>query len=88
MCSTVSILGPEFLKAAIMQSHDCAICLRICANFGLMNMKQEKLALNSCTGHNFYNVFFFLVLHVFVSAPNSQSKHFDCANKFAFGMFD
>ena len=31
----------EFLKAAIMQSHDCAKYLKICANFQTMNAKQE-----------------------------------------------
>ena len=30
----------EFLKAAIMQSHNCAKYKRICAKFGLMNAKQ------------------------------------------------
>ena len=36
----------EFLKAAIMQSHNCVKYSRICANFGLMNVKQEKVAQN------------------------------------------
>ena len=36
----------EFLKAAIMQSHNCAKDLRIRANFGLMSVKQEKVAQN------------------------------------------
>ena len=35
----------EFLKAAIMQSHDWAKYLKICTNFGLMNGEQEKLSL-------------------------------------------
>ena len=34
-------LLPEFLKAAIMKSHECAKYLRICANFQIMNAKQE-----------------------------------------------
>ena len=38
--------NPEFLKAAVMQSYDCAKYLRICANFGLMSAKQEKMAVN------------------------------------------
>ena len=42
----------EFLNAAIMQSHDCAKYLRICANFGRRNAKQEKLALMSSICHN------------------------------------
>ena len=33
---------PELLKTAIMQSHNCAKYLRICANFGLMNAKPKK----------------------------------------------
>ena len=35
----------EFLKVAIMQSHYCVKYLRIGAMFGLMDAKQEKLAL-------------------------------------------
>ena len=34
----------EFLNVAIMQYHHYKTCLRICARFGLMNAKQEKLA--------------------------------------------
>ena len=37
----------EFLIAAIMQSQNCAKYLRMCTIFGLMNAKQEKLALIS-----------------------------------------
>ena len=48
---------PEFLKAAIMQSHDCAKYLRICASFGLMNPKQERLALISCNCHHLTKYF-------------------------------
>ena len=42
-CSITAL--PEFLKAAIMQSYDCAKYLRICAHFGLINAKQEQLHL-------------------------------------------
>ena len=35
----------DFLRTAIMQSHEYAKYLRICANFGLMIVKQEKLVL-------------------------------------------
>ena len=37
-----TLLSPEFLKAAIMQSHDGARYLIILANYGLKNEKQEK----------------------------------------------
>ena len=37
--------GAEFLKAAVMQSHNCALNLRICGKFVLMNAKQEKITL-------------------------------------------
>ena len=48
--------SPEFLKAAIMQSHDCTKYFRICANFGLRNAKQEEMSMSqSC-----------LVSHVFL----------------------
>ena len=56
----------EFLKAANMQSHDCAKYLRICISFWLMNKKQEKLELMRCICHNltkfssfmcFYDIF-------------------------------
>ena len=40
--------APEFLKAAIMQSHDCPKYLRIYANFGGNERKTEKK-----TGSNF-----------------------------------
>ena len=42
----------EFLKAAITQSYDWSKYLRICAKFGLMNARQEKLAHISCICHN------------------------------------
>ena len=42
----------ELLKAAIMQSCDCAKYLRICSNVWLMNMKQKKLTTISCICHN------------------------------------
>ena len=48
---------PEFLKAAIIQSHDCAQYLRICANVGLINAKHEHLALISCICHNLTKFF-------------------------------
>ena len=44
--------GAEFIKAAIMQSHDCAKYLRICSNLGLMNANQEKLAQMLYIYHN------------------------------------
>ena len=68
--------------------YNCAKYLRICANVGLMNARQEKLVLISCLGQYFYKVM--LVLHVFmefltrVSAQNFQSEYFDCATEFAF----
>ena len=40
--NSTSPVYTEFLKAAFMQSHDCAKYLRICATFGLMNAKQEN----------------------------------------------
>ena len=46
-------INAEFLKAAIIQLHNCAQSLRMCANFGLMKAKHEKLALISCICHNF-----------------------------------
>ena len=49
---------PEFLKSVIMQSHDCAKYLQICANFGLMNVKQEKLALIPFIFHNWTKFFY------------------------------
>ena len=41
-----SSLNPEteFLNAAIMQSHNFAKFLRICANTGILSAKQEKCA--------------------------------------------
>ena len=70
-----------------MQSHDCAKYLRICANFGLMNAKQE----NWHQIHVFVKLDkVFLVSHVFmsflmhVSAQNCQSEQFECAEKFTF----
>ena len=80
----------EFLKAAIIQSHDCTKYLIICANFGLVNAKLKKK-----TGT--YLMYFFLqvdkvflVSQVFikclthVSAQNFQSEHVDFAKEFAF----
>ena len=56
----------EFLKAAIMQSHDCAKHLRICPSFRIVNAKKKrKMALISCIWHNFTK--FPLVLHIFRS---------------------
>ena len=46
-----------------MQSHNCAKYFRICANFGLMNAIQEKLALISCIFFYKFNKVF-LVSHV------------------------
>ena len=63
----------EFLKAEIMQSHNFAKYVRICANLGLMNANQEKLAHMLYIYQKFYTIFQF---HI--------SEHFDCANKFAF----
>ena len=51
-----------FLKAEIMRSHNYARYLRICANFGLMNAKQDKLALISCIGNNLTK---FIEFHMF-----------------------
>ena len=77
----------EFLKAAIMESHNCAKYLRICANFGLMNANEEKLAQLLYIYHNLtmfsnFTSFYVNFTHVFVQ--NFQSEHFDCANKLAF----
>ena len=57
---TISIncnTSAEFLKAAIMQSHDCANFLRFCANFGLMNANQEKTGTSVVCLPQFNNVF-------------------------------
>ena len=43
---------PEFLKVAILKSHNCGEYMRTCANFGLMNAKQDKLAHISCICNN------------------------------------
>ena len=43
---------PEFLKAAIMQSPNCAKCLRICAKVWLKNARSEKLELIFVFSHN------------------------------------
>ena len=73
----------EFLKAAIMQSHDCAKYLRICENLSLMNVNQEKLAqmlyiFNNLTMFSSFTCFIMsFVTHV--SAQDFQSEHFDCA---------
>ena len=42
----------EFLKAATMQSHNCAKYLRIVTNFRQVNAKQEKLAQIICICYN------------------------------------
>ena len=64
----LGVVYPEVLKAAIMQSHDCAKYLRICANFGLMNAKLDKLALISCICHNSCICHSFSSLYVFFYA--------------------
>ena len=38
---------PELLKVEDLETHVCAIFLRICAKFVLLNAKQEKQALFS-----------------------------------------
>ena len=68
-----------------MQSHDCAKYLRICANFGLIDTKQEEKnpALTLCICHKLTTKN--LVSHVFmsflthVSEPNFKLERFDCA---------
>ena len=70
--------GPEFLKAAIMQSHDRAKCFRICANFGLMNTKPEKLALISCICPNFtkknkFYMFYVIFTHFMLKIFNQST---------------
>ena len=47
MAVAVGVSDAELLKVEIMQLHDCAKYIRICAKFGLMNAKQEKMALIS-----------------------------------------
>ena len=59
--NTWQVFKPEFLKAAIMQSHDCANFLKTCANFGIMNRKKEKLALISYICHNLTKLFSLLI---------------------------
>ena len=71
-----------------MQSHDCTKYLRICAKFGMIDVKPEKPALNSCNCHNLTK--FFLGSHVVKkysthsSAQNFQSEHFYCGKEWAF----
>ena len=48
----------EFLKAEIMQSHDYAKYLRICANFGLVDGKHKKLAQILWICHHSFTCFF------------------------------
>ena len=50
-----SFVRTEFLKAAITQLRKY---FRICSNFGLLNAKQEQLALISCICNNVTNFFF------------------------------
>ena len=70
-----------------MQSHDCTNYLRICANFGILNAKQEKLQLISYLSQ-FDKVF--LVSHVFMTflthvyVQNFHSQLFDCSKELAF----
>ena len=47
----------EFLKAAIMQSHDCAKYLRICANLGLTKRQPGKASTNDGYLQRFNKVF-------------------------------
>ena len=72
-----------FLIAAIMQSHDCAKYLIICANFVPMNKKQEILALimylskfDTVLSSSFTS---FDVNLPHVSAQYFQLEAFDCA---------
>ena len=57
------------------------VFLASCANFGLLNAKQEKVALISWICHKLTILLLFLT---HVSAQKLQSEHFDCANKFTF----
>ena len=64
----------EFLKAAIMQSHDYAKYLRISTNFGLMIAKQgEKMALISCNCHTLTKFFQCDMLKAFYSHVSAQN---------------
>ena len=56
-------MSPQFLKAAIMQSHNCAQCLKICTNLGLMNTNQEKLAKMLNIYHNLTMLYSFTCLY-------------------------
>ena len=68
----------EFLKAAIIQSHNCAKYLRICAkhdtNFNYLS-QFDKVLLVSHVLMSFFT---------HVSAQTFQWKHFDCANDYSF----
>ena len=53
--------------------HDCAKYLRICANFGLMNVKQEKVLLISCILSQFDKKI--LVSHIFCMSILVHVQH-------------
>ena len=72
---------PEFLKVALLQSHDCAKYLRICANFQIMKATREIWP----EFHVFVTIdALFLVLHAFDDiftacfAQYFQLNQFDC----------
>ena len=82
VCPCLPLSIPELLKSTIMQSHNCA-------NFGLINKKQEILEPISCICHNLtkffqFYMFFLIQFLTHISEQNCQSEHFDCAKEFAF----
>ena len=77
-------MGTEFLKVAIMQPHDHAKCLKICANFSLMNAKQESLHLFLMFVTTWQSVPVFMAFFKHVSAKKNISENSECAKEFTF----
>ena len=61
---SITRMSPQFLKAAIMQSHDCAQYLKICTNLGLLNTNQEKLAKMLNIYHNLTMLYSFTCFYM------------------------
>ena len=84
--TSITRMSPQFLKAAIMQSHDCAQYLKICTNLGLLNTNQEKLAKMLNIYHNLTMLYSFTCLYdsfMNVTAQNFNqfvylSSHLSC----------
>ena len=81
-------MQPDLLKAEDVRTHICAIFLRICAEFGLLNAKQDKQALFLMVLTQFDKslqsfMCFYGILGPFLCAKLSVRK-FGCATFVAF----